>query len=280
MSFEDTARRAGHDLREANTPDIEAALAEFQRAVPRRRRAHAGGAMLSVAAALVIAVAATRWLVPDGPQNVQPAPQPQVTTAATPQIISGDGCSYTLITCHGGRRYTVALRVPMDWTLPREFEAPYSGGKPTTRLVETYSLTGAPGGVTVLQDVRAATNQQVPGPVLTVGSAKAFAQWLADRSFLSTSQVHTSTVAGRPAWSVDAVVKPGQPPGQASCTRMIDCYPIMLVDDRVVGTWEDMTNRYTVLDVPGAGITVLWSWGLKGELPPTADDLISSIRFR
>ena len=60
MSLEHTARRAGHDLREANTPDIEAALAEFQRAVPRRGRAHAGGAMLSVAAALLIAVATTR----------------------------------------------------------------------------------------------------------------------------------------------------------------------------------------------------------------------------
>ena len=34
MSFEEVARRAGHDLREARGVDVEAAFAEFQRAVP------------------------------------------------------------------------------------------------------------------------------------------------------------------------------------------------------------------------------------------------------
>jgi hypothetical protein len=277
MGFEDTARKAGMDLREATHGDIEAALAELQRAVPRRRRARISVVTFSVAAALVVAVAASRSLLPEDSRNLQPAPPPQETTS--PPSSSGSGCEHLLITCYGGRRVSVAMTVAMRWRIPADFNMPYSGGLPSTSLVETYTRRGAPGGVTVLEGISAAETRHEYVPVPEVRTAESFANWLAQRPFLASSPVRTESLDGHRAWVVDAVVKPGRRAGPATCNVSIDCYPIMLVADDLVGTWEGLTNRYTVLDLPGAGVTVVWSWGLEGELPPAAADIIESIRF-
>ena len=280
MSFEEVARRAGHDLREARGVDVEAAFAEFQRAVPRRRRAHRTAAMCGIAAALIVAMAGSRWLMPDGSRNTQPAPQPVETTAPpTVDTGSGSGCDHRWVDCHGGRHYTVWLTVPMDWTIPHEFEAPYSGAAPTTSRVETYTQTAGGGGVTVLENVSAATSEPFPAAVSAVVSAESFANWLTGRPFFSSSQLHTGRIDGRPAWIVDAVVGPGEPAGPASCNRTTACYPTMLQGDHVIGAWAGLTSRYTILDLPGAGITVVWSWGLDGEVPPAAVKVTDGIRF-
>ena len=131
----------------------------------------------------------------------------------------------------------------------------------------------------MLEGISAAKTQPEYVPEPEVRTAEFFANWLAQRPFLSSSPVRTGSVDGHRAWVVDAVVKPGRPSGPATCNGTIDCYPIMLVDDDMVGTWEGLTSRYTVLDLPGAGVTVVWSWGLEGEIPPAAADIIASIRF-
>jgi hypothetical protein len=279
MNIDDTARRAGQDLREACHVDIEAAFAEFQRAVPRRRRARTAATSFAVAAAVVVAVAVSRWLVPDGPQDTQPVPQPDETTSpSTVDASSGSGCAHRLVICGDGRRSTVLLTVPMDWTIPHGLEAPYSGADPTTTRVETYNPTGS-GGVTVLENVGAATSETLPTTVSDVVSAEAFASWLTDRPFFSSSRVHAGQVDGRPAWVVDTFVRRDEPGGPALCNRTTACYPTMLQGDHVIGVWAGLRSRYTVLDLPGAGITVVWAWGLDGEVPTAAAELTGSIRF-
>jgi hypothetical protein len=128
--------------------------------------------------------------------------------------------------------------------------------------VEIHSLTGADGGVTVLE-MSAREDPENSG----VRSAESFANWLAQRTFLSTSKVHAGQVDGHPAWIVDAVVRRGQPAGPATCNTSMDCYPIMLQGDYVIGAWEGITSRYMVLDLPGAGVTVVSSWGLDARSP-------------
>jgi hypothetical protein len=277
MGFDETARKAGIDLREATHGDVEAALAELQRAVPGRRRARISVVTFAVAAALVVAVAASRSLLPEQSRNLEPAPPPQEVTLPTSS--PGHGCEHPLITCYGGRRSSVAMTVPMRWKIPDDFNMPYSGDPPTTGLVETYTRRGVPGGVTVLEGISAAETLHEYVPVPEVRTAESFANWLVQRPFLSSSPVRTGSVAGQRAWIVDAVVKPGRPAGPATCNAAIDCYPIILVEDSMVGTWQGLANRYTVLDLPGAGVTVVWSWGLEGEIPPAADDVIASLRF-
>ena len=236
--------------------------------------------MCGIAAALIVAMAGSRWLMPDGSRNTQPAPQPVETTAPpTVDTGSGSGCDHRWVDCHGGRHYTVWLTVPMDWTIPHEFEAPYSGAAPTTSRVETYTQTAGGGGVTVLENVSAATSEPFPAAVSAVVSAESFANWLTGRPF-SSSQLHTGRIDGRPAWIVDAVVRARR-----------TCWTGQLQqDDRVLPhhasrrprdreAWAGLTSRYTILDLPGAGITVVWSWGLDGEVPPAAVKVTDGIRF-
>jgi hypothetical protein len=166
----------------------------------------------------------------------------------------------------------------MDWTLPSGFEVPFSGEVPSSMTVESY-MTADEGGITILEGLSAAENQAEPAAVPGVTSAESFATWLAQRPFLQTSGMRTGEVDGRQAWIVDASVRPGMPDGPAMCNKNIRCYPIMVKRAWVVGMWDELTSRYTVLDLPGAGITVVWSWGFEGEVPTAADDVIASIHF-
>ena len=120
MGFEDTARKAGMDLREASQGDVDAAFAEFQRAVPRRRRARISVVTFSAAAALVVAVAASRSLLPEDSRNLPQAPPPRETASSSATSASpGYGCEHLSVTCYGDRRSSVAMTVPMRWTIPR-----------------------------------------------------------------------------------------------------------------------------------------------------------------
>ncbi len=279
MNIEDRARRAGHDLRQATPASVDAALGELQVAAPRRRRAHAAAAACAVVAVVGL-IGAARWLLPSDAGIGQPATQPGASTPATQTSADrGDGCDLSIITCHGGRSYTVALDVAMDWTLPRGFDAPYSGSPPDSQFIETY-LNDGRAGVSVLQDVSAASPQSAPGPVPGIGSAPALATWISQRPFLESSSVRTDRVDGHPAWTVEAQVGVGRPPGPATCNGRIKCYPLMVQDDgSFVGAWRGMTSRYTVMELPGAGITVLWSWTFDSDIPPAVDDLVASVRF-
>lgn len=269
MTVEERARRAAHDLRQATPADVEAGLTELRRAMPRRRRAHAAAVVASLAAVLVL-VAAPRWLAPEDEASGRPGNEPSVATAPDQDAPPANHCDSALITCHGGRAYTVNLKVPMDWILPRGFQAPYSGSRLSSRFVETYR-TAQDGGVTVLQNVSAASGQRRPAaivPVPDVSSAESFAVWIAGRPFLSSSAVRADRVDGHPAWTVDVELAPGLPPGPATCAGLFDCYPIMIQDGGFfVGAWEGLTSRFTVLDLPGAGINGGVVVGPRGPSP-------------
>ena len=166
----------------------------------------------------------------------------------------------------------------MDWTIPHEFEAPYSGAAPTTSRVETYTQTAGGGGVTVLENVSAATSEPFPAAVSAVVSAESFANWLTGVRLLIFTATHGSDRrapgldrrcrrrARRTCWT-----------GQLQQGDRV--FPTMLQGDHVIGAWAGLTSRYTILDLPGAGITVVWSWGLDGEVPPAAVKVTDGIRF-
>lgn len=71
----------------------------------------------------------------------------------------------------------------------------------------------------------------------------------------------------------------GGPGGPATCHTVIPCHPLLLLDGYVVGAWKGLNGGYAFLDLPGAEVTVVWSWGLDREPPRGASTLVSSIRF-
>ncbi len=282
MNIDDIARRAGRDLREAVHVDVVAAFDELHRVAPRRRRAHALVTVAAAASVLLLVVGAAQLLGNVAPKQASgPVGRPTAMPSEADQQ-PGLGCSNPLITCHDGRTYTVALGVPMTWTLPPGFGAPYSGADPTDTFVETYRLDGS-GGVSVFQHVNAAAEQAVPRAVPAIRTAEALADWIAERPFLSSSTIRETEVAGLPAWTVEVVVRRGMPEGPATCNSRIACYPVLFVPATtsgwVAGAWEGMTSQYTVLDLPSSGVMVVWSWTFDTDFPPAADTLVDTIRL-
>ena len=280
MNVEDLARRAGNDLRQATATDVESAWEDLGRALPRRRRARVAAAACAVVAVLVLVTGTTRWLLPEASRVGQPSKAPGVsrTLAPTPQP-PGQACD--VIPCHGRRHQTIALPVTMDWTLPKGFQDPHVlGASEPTAGVETFLNTGE-AGLAVLQGVSPAKNQAEPAAVPGIATAESFANWIAQRPFLSASPVRTGHVDGLTAWIVDVEVPPGLPAGPATCAGRFDCYPVLLQGSWVAGAWRNVTGRYTFVDLPGVGVTVLWSWALDGAaIPKPVDDLVGTIRFQ
>lgn len=279
MNVDELARRAGRDLRELERFDVEEGLDQLQRVVIHRRRVHATLAVSAVACVVLVVLAATWLHVRDTRQSTDPVGQPTGAPSDGPPTSAND-CGLR-VSCLGGRTYTVALDAPVTWTLPRGFEAPYSGS-PSRDSVETY-YRGGRAGVTVLEHVRAATASATPRAVPGVGTAEELANWIANRPFLSSSSITSGELDGHRTWSVDVEVPRGVPEGPATCNARLACYPVLFQADRTsfwtAGAWPDITSRYTVLDQPGAGITVVWSWSNEGKIPPVVDEVVDSIGF-
>jgi hypothetical protein len=91
-------------------------------------------------------------------------------------------------------------------------------------------------------------------------TAATMATWLSRRPFLTQTFVVRTTVGGRVAWLVSGVVrvraplhgeKNGAPAG-----------PTFSSGVAVASCTHHLTGQYTLVDVPGAGVTVIWSWTL------------------
>jgi hypothetical protein len=218
--------------------------------------------------AVAATVAAVVWGFTSLHQQAGRSGQPVGPVHSPTQSGSFGFCSQPLVTCHGGRTFTIAMRVPMTWTLPRQSERPY----PDELGVESFwTHQGHTAFLAVLEQVRAARMGETGGPAVGVPSnAAALARWMADRPFLQSSGVIRTTFDGHPAWTVDVRLQPKLGPGPARCdvAASIPCYPLthQPVYPGVAGIWSQMESRYTVLDLPGAGTTVIWS-GVFGDDP-------------
>jgi hypothetical protein len=275
MSIDARARQAGADLRAATPTDVDASLVSLQRTWRRRRITRAAVGSLAVAATVAAAV----WGFTTLHQQAGRSGQPVGPVHSPTQTGSSGFCNQPLVTCHGGRTYTIAMRVPMTWTLPRQFQR---NTGPAELMTESYwTHHGHFAYITVLEQARAARLGKAhpisidnyygntPGPAAGVAAnAAALARWLADRPFLQSSGVTRTTFDGHPAWTVDVRLQPNLGPGPALCDSG-PCYPLIYQPagyPEVAGIWGHMESRYTVLDVPGAGTTVIWS-GVFGDDP-------------
>ena len=242
MSLDDLARSAAADARRKAAAEVNAMvmLDELHRT---RRNRSAASLIVGVLAVLVV-VGGLALLLRDNDTASKTPP------AGPSSKVGGAHCNDPLVTCLGGGRYQVGLPVLVTMALPANFHDDFDLGGDSG--VSTYR-SDIDAGVSLQENVTPVTSDgssEAPGAGTT---ARSMATWLANRPFLMNGHVARTLVAGRTGWRVSADVKPG-----------------MLRRDEVAyaftsdGGWarydRDFTADYILLDTPGGGVTVIWSW--------------------
>jgi hypothetical protein len=222
----------------------------------RRTRAAAGSAGLAVIVALLLGGYVSGVIgqpVEAGPPAGHGAPSD--APPAEVQLL-GRVCGDPRVACLGGRRAEVALTVPFRVDVPRTFVGDFNFGGPAT--VDDYRSDTDHVGVAVLEGARPVTYDGTWETDLDAGTtAAAVARWLADRPFFSDAVTTRIMVGDLPAWRVTPTMKPGVrlPANKGRATA-----PTFAGDGSSMGTGPGLDGEYVLLDVPGAGLTVIWSW--------------------
>ena len=273
MSIDQVARRAGEDLRRSvlRDLDVDAAFAALEGTRRRRRRARVITAGVAVAAAATTVLAVVPF---SGPTTTKPAP-----SRSGPGYCMGT----TFATCPAPDVVLVNAAVPYDVHLPKAFEGD-PGIDKAPEWVEFYQrapgVSGSTAGVTVLSGVDPARSTKHLG-------ARQLASWVAGRSFLDSAPVERTSVDGRPAWRVDATLRPGEPREQRSWCNSIEfeCRALLRLDGGET-KWEtgprrSVVGQYVFVDVPGPRTVAIWSWVAEGntEAFGVNDELIGNLSF-
>ena len=190
----------------------------------------------------------------------------QVPGAPSTSVPSDSPCGPT-VQCLGGNRYRVTdMPVPVTVDLPGNFQGAFKRLGATT--LEDYRSDVGDSGVTVFENAVPVKNDAGWTRDPAAGTtAQSMATWLSQRPFLVHATMTQTTVGGRTAWLVTGDLKNGAPlltvkDGNAAA-------PTFAAQPATAGYSPTLTGEYTLVDVPGAGVTVIWSWAspqTKGNL--------------
>ncbi len=174
----------------------------------------------------------------------------------------------TTVQCLGGNRYRVTdMPVPVTVALPDNFEGAFNRLGAAT--LEDYRNDADHTGVTVFENAVPVRNDASWTRDPTAGTtARSMATWLSQRPFLTHTTMTARTVDGRTTWLVTGDLKDGAPLLAAKSGN--DAAPTFAgAPPATAGYSPTLTGEYTLVDVPGAGVTVIWSWAspqTKGDL--------------
>jgi hypothetical protein len=284
MSIDQRARTAGALLRKAHDDDRDVSESYSRMLVTIQRRAW----MRVLAAAVVLAaVAGGVGVALNRSDNVDVAPvgKPPAPTTGVERT-----CEQTFFHCGAGSRITMSLPVPATWTVQppfsRDLNPVTDAGTGRLLFAETYRKdTAEPAGVTVVEGVRATKADHLADVDPSAPThARALAEWVSRRSFLRSGAVQKTPVGGLPGWTVQVQLRTPARAGVAECNQLTTrCMPVLVLPDTstVLGAWGPMIARYTFVNVPGAGPTVIWSWtfGDTDHALKENQSLIDSLRF-
>ncbi len=97
--------------------------------------------------------------------------------------------------------------------------------------------------------------------------------WLRDRPFLADATMTRTTVGGREAWRVSATLKPDAQLQAVKAGAGSAVAPTFVGSGSTSAAYGDRLNGdYTLVDVPGAGVTVIWSWTQLPDLDVLKDN--------
>lgn len=181
----------------------------------------------------------------------------QAPVAPSTSLPSDSPCSAT-VQCLGGSHYRVTdMPVPVTVDLPGNFQGAFH--RFGAAMLEDYRADVEYTGVTVFENAVPVGNDASWTRDPTAGTtAQSMATWLSRRPFLTHTTMTQTTIGGRTAWLVTGDLKNGAPlltvkDGNAAA-------PTFAVPGATAGYTSTLTGEYTLVDVPGAGVTVIWSW--------------------
>ena len=256
--IDDIGRTAVDDLRRSVTEDLfpEDMLRRLHET--RRRRNFAAAGSAGLVTILLVAVTALGTGLrgdalstpPAGPGT--PTASPQDDDSALPR----EACEAARITCLGDRRVRVDLPVPVVLEVPESFLGRMQLWGATA--VEDYRTDVGTVGVTILERARPVRYDDSWETDRTAGTtARSVARWLADRPFFSGAVTSRITVGGLPSWRVAPTVRGG---ARMPVIKGEAAAPTFAGDEVSIGSSPTLDGEYVVLDVPGAGLTVIWTW--------------------
>ena len=108
-------------------------------------------------------------------------------------------------------------------------------------------------------------------------TAESVARWLARGPFLEDTRLTATTLGGLSAWHVTGSLKAG---ARLPAIKAGNAAPTF----RTTGSGQAaygplLSGEYTLVDVPGAGVTVVWSWTMSGEDLTPNQAVIHSLSF-
>jgi hypothetical protein len=123
-------------------------------------------------------------------------------------------------------------------------------------------------GVTVIENAMPVRNDDSWQRDAGAGTTAAdMAQWLANRPFLCDSRVTTRQVGGRTAWLVEGALRSHAILSAAKNPDLMVAPTFSgsaTVGNFTAGVAPDLPGEFTLVDQPGGGVTVIWSWSYHG----------------
>ena len=254
MTIDNLGRAAARGARHKATQEVEPTM--MLEKLHRTHRTRTVTMTVAGAAAAVIGIVIVVHGV-STPKASQPgAPVPSASSPCGPTV-----------QCLGGTRYKVTdMPVPVTVNLPANFRGEFN--KLGTATLEDYRSDLDMTGVTVFENAVPVRNDASWTRDPAAGTtAHSMATWLSQRPFLTNTTLTATTVGGRQAWLVTGDLKSGVPllsvkDGNAAA-------PTFSGDNATAAYSPSLSGEYTLVDVPGAGVTVIWSWApaqTKGNL--------------
>jgi len=263
MSIDDRARSAAGELRAATAGGVRmATMTEIEKTSTHRRRTRTVAAATT---ALIVAIGVGAVALTQSNPTARPADP--VSTVSPSPTGSADTrlavCSFEHITCLGGRTIRAEIAVPVTVTLPTTItgDDAQTTGTELEAYVDSHSNMGL-SGVTVLESA-VATKADSPSTAdrSSGTTAASAAAWLASRPFVLPTKPVMTTVGGFPAYRVHVVLKPGARlvgPAKGDGAPTAATFASGVSWSAASESMNDST--YYLLDLPHAGLTVVWSW--------------------
>ncbi len=284
MSIDDRARSAADELRAATAGGVRmATMTELDKTSTHRRRARAVAAATT---AVVVAVCIGAVAVTQSHQTARPGDSDAVATVSTsPTGPAGARlaiCSFEHVTCLGGRTIRADIAVPVTVTLPSTITG--DDMQTTGTQVEAYvDSRSNSSGVTVLESAHATKADNPSTPDASAGTTAATAAaWLASRPFAQPTKPVRTTIGGFLAYRVHIVLKPGSRlvgPAKGDASPTAATFTSGVSWSAVSASMNDST--YYLLDLPHAGLTVVWSWtfGSSAEDAAAREAYVQALHF-
>jgi hypothetical protein len=274
VSIDELARAAASDARRVAAFDLNAG-----EKLDQLRRTHRARRLGSIVAVIVAVALTASGIAIANRHGAHPVSQPAASPTASPAPTNPPPCSDRVVQCLGHDRFRVNLTEPVVLTLPDNFQGDFALLAPGT--LEDYRNDVTSTGVTILENAVPVKYGRLWSRDPAAGTtAESMATWLSTRPFLSRTKLTPTTVGGRSAWRVTGTLKrDAHLPADKGGTAVAPTFTNGPVFE---GYGRKLSGEYTLLDVPRAGVTVIWSWTLSHPTRELIDNLpyIAGLSFR